>query len=616
MLPPIEVGISDGVRLLVAVTPTLTDIEAAQLARLLAASVSAPSSALIREARLGLLIDVLGDLQGELIDTVTYDAERAARRNRGETWPVSSTLIRLFGSWHRVLVAAMHLAFDGTVSRRPSSMKLAGYRRAYTRKEALKVIIEMRRVLGVWPTSGEYLWFRELCCRAATVNKKAEPRIPSMTPLNRLFGGYAPAITAAQAKVGEVPLESHDTTPPCPESHSVSVVEDPAIDVLGLATATSSGSKHAPGAPASEGTERLLPNASIWWKAIRHLSVSDRHLLWITLVARNASPGSVISEQALNAIRLCASDCGGAYVSRDVYDAWRKAQPRPDEWPSSRRIRAKFKSWLKAIEAAGLQPTPDVLAQRLSGRNPAFTLDERIAAVNACAVEWKLSHPGCPLRLYDYVVWAKAQMRTELPRFERLPLNNRTLTQYLTWNEMLAAAGHADLIDLNRMVHQRHGRFSDEELLDWLCGAAEELAAAGLKLTSRTYDRWAQALEQMLRTPADPTMSIPRSSQLVRRFGGWPHCMYAAGLITDGQFRGRRRHLNDSMTRAQLITFLANVLDELGDALSCASYDRWRNQRREHPNYDGEPIPSSTWLRIQLGDGRWNDAKATARRAE
>ncbi len=82
MLPPIEVGISDGVRLLVAVTPTLTDIEAAQLARLLAASVSAPSSALIREARLGLLIDVLGDLQGELIDTVTYDAERAARRNR------------------------------------------------------------------------------------------------------------------------------------------------------------------------------------------------------------------------------------------------------------------------------------------------------------------------------------------------------------------------------------------------------------------------------------------------------------------------------------------------------------------------------------------------------
>ena len=85
-------------------------------------SIASPLSGLLREARLGLLIQLLRDRHAEAVDTTLYDEECARRRERGEVWPASTSIARAFGDWYRAQMAAVHLAFLGTGARQPRSL--------------------------------------------------------------------------------------------------------------------------------------------------------------------------------------------------------------------------------------------------------------------------------------------------------------------------------------------------------------------------------------------------------------------------------------------------------------------------------------------------------------
>lgn len=205
--------VGDVARCLALLAASLPRAAAVQLCRLVGDSIAAPRSGLLREARLGLLVQMLHDRDGELVDSGEYEAERRRRARRGESWPAATTIARAFGDWLRAQMAAVHLAFSGTRARQPRSLHHTGRRDPYTRAELIAVMIELRRVFGVWLMSGEYLQFAELRRRAALQLGQPEPRLPTMTPINRLFGGYPALIAQARLAYGDPPpppVDAHE----------------------------------------------------------------------------------------------------------------------------------------------------------------------------------------------------------------------------------------------------------------------------------------------------------------------------------------------------------------------------------------------------------------------
>ncbi|HEX5556364.1 MAG TPA: hypothetical protein VFX13_01960 [Gaiellales bacterium] len=582
--------VSELARGLAQLVPTLASADREQLARLLATSVEAPSAGLIRRARLGLLIDILGRLAGELVDVPTYEAERANRAQANEVWPAATTLIRLFGTWFRAQAAAIDLAFRGTGARRPSSLQHTGSRPGYTAAEVREVLIEVRRVLGAWPLSGEYFEYRRLRRWAARLTGSPEPRLPSMTPLNRLYGGYEQALRDAQSEVGELP---HGPT-----------------------NGDRRVSKHSKRGAPEEGLARLTPAAQHWWRVVQGLGEPDRRFLWMALQGPAKTVATAVTDHCQFALRACADAVPDGRPSRKRYETWRSGQSRPDECPGSSTIRERFGSWAAALEAIGATPTPDVLAYRLRGRNPAFTIEELIRGIAVCGCDWKALHPGRPLRQLDYKRWAAAEMASASPRFERLALNDKTITQHMTWAEALVAAGHADLLGLNAMVFTRCSEWSDDDLFDWLREAAAEFDEEECRMSSRGYDEWAREIETHLRA-SDPTATVPHSPQMIRRFGDWLNTLLAAELITPAEHR-RRSHAG-GWTKEGLAIFLRRVLDKYGDAMTMREYDEWRENElaradtsKAHGCSHEVGIPSEGLVTVRLGDGSWRKAKAAA----
>jgi hypothetical protein len=588
MLPPIQLDVSELARGLAQLVPTLASSDRAQLACLVGTTVAAPSAGLIRLARLGLLIHILGRLAGELIDVPTYEAERVNRARANEVWPAATTLIRLFGTWFRVQVAAIDLAFRGTRSRRPSSLQHTGSRPGYSPTEVREVLIEVRRVLGAWPLSGEYFEYRRLRRRAARLTGSPEPRLPSMKPLTRLYGGYEQALRDAQAEVGELPP---------PPTHG-----------------DGHRSTHYNRAAPEEGLARLTPAAQHWWRLVQGLGEPDRRFLWTALQGPENTATTAVTDHCRFALRACADATPDGRPSRKQYESWRTDQSRPDEWPGSSTIRDRFGSWAAALETIGGAPTPDVLAYRLQGRTPAFTTEELIRGIAVCGSDWKALHPGRALRQLDYKRWAAAEMASASPRFARLALSDKTITQHMTWAEALVAAGHADLLGLNATIFTRCSEWSDDDLFDWLWQAAADFEEENSLMSSRSYDEWASGIETKMRA-SDPTATVPHSPQMIRRFGDWLSTLLTAGLITPSEHQ-RRSHAH-GWTKEALAIFLRPILDDYGEAMTVREYDEWRERQLARPEgseaiarIDQLPIPSEALITERLGDGSWRTAKA------
>lgn len=177
------------------------DEAARQLLELLSHSLAAPSAAERREARLGLLIDVVSQGEGEFVTTEAYERERSIRRAGGETWPTASSLSRAYGSWLSALRAACRFWFEGGAARVASDHRHAKPSQTYKpieiRSAILKAQADMNLPAGEWPTEWEFQEWAQIKRRLARL-AGSECRIPGAKQIRKAYGGYAAAVAAAR----------------------------------------------------------------------------------------------------------------------------------------------------------------------------------------------------------------------------------------------------------------------------------------------------------------------------------------------------------------------------------------------------------------------------------
>lgn len=180
------------------------DADAARdLIRLLAHSLAVPPAAERREARLGLLITLIGDT-GRIPKPAEYDE---ARRQAPDPWPDRSTLSAAYGNWRNACAAAMRQAdprsHPNGKRRPPVSDRGSGGRvRRFSRQEVIAAILRFHAEHDrQWPGEHELTaWGRHLRAHArATAGP--DPRIPTSRALRREFGTYPNAVAAANREL-------------------------------------------------------------------------------------------------------------------------------------------------------------------------------------------------------------------------------------------------------------------------------------------------------------------------------------------------------------------------------------------------------------------------------
>jgi hypothetical protein len=171
------------------------------LERLISNDMGAPTPAELREARLGLLIEVVSSGEGEIPRTRDYDGVRKHRaQTRGEDWPAASTLVESYGSFLAAVKAAMRLHHDGSAARVPHTHRHARPYKRYSRDEVVVAIRSFRDQHGTWPRSElEYLTWATTVRQARRNGGHRDPRLPSAKPIRTLFGGFQRALDVTKA---------------------------------------------------------------------------------------------------------------------------------------------------------------------------------------------------------------------------------------------------------------------------------------------------------------------------------------------------------------------------------------------------------------------------------
>lgn len=174
---------------------------ARELERLLGNSLAAPSAAERREARLGLLIDIVSGAEGEFVTAEAYERIRSERRERGEVWPAASSLSRAYGHWLRALEAACRFWHVGGAARVAADHRHARPSQSYKPIEIRSALLKAQANLGLaadeWPTEWEYL---EWAARNRQLGRSSgsERRIPGAKQIRKAYGSYAAAVAAAR----------------------------------------------------------------------------------------------------------------------------------------------------------------------------------------------------------------------------------------------------------------------------------------------------------------------------------------------------------------------------------------------------------------------------------
>lgn len=159
-----------------------------QLFEALSHSLAAPSPTRIREARLGLVIDLVRAGTGELPLIDEYEELRSARKKRGEKWPASSSLIEAYMSWPKVIRAAMEVHFgDGRVAHSPKRQRPQDI--TYSRQEIVEAFERCQREIGFAPTQWEFEEWAYVSRQIAWASGKT-PRIPGLKQIRKRFGGF------------------------------------------------------------------------------------------------------------------------------------------------------------------------------------------------------------------------------------------------------------------------------------------------------------------------------------------------------------------------------------------------------------------------------------------
>ena len=193
---PSEVGEALG-----RLVPGLLEQDAYDLMHLVARLVSLPNPALMRSARLGLLVELL-DGQGTVVRSPEYAQARRSRAD-GDSWPAHNTLCVAYGSWLGALTAAMSQLHSYG---RPAGYKAHTTGGPYSTSELLAAIEYCRAALAPWPSDddwprgNEYRQYRLLARELAAQVGDPEPRLPAMTVFRRRFGTWEMALQQARVE--------------------------------------------------------------------------------------------------------------------------------------------------------------------------------------------------------------------------------------------------------------------------------------------------------------------------------------------------------------------------------------------------------------------------------
>lgn len=194
-----DLTVSPEAAALLHLVPDLSERTLRDLERLLLADLAAPSGAELREARLGLLMQVVSDGSGQIPRADDYDTLREVRHALGERWPDSTTLIRAYSRWAVAVRAAMRLAFDGGAQRVAHTHKHGQGRRDYTRAEVIDAVLRFREEHGGrCPTATQFYAWGEHLRRAARNGGHPDPRVPTRPALRRKFPRFSLAVAAAK----------------------------------------------------------------------------------------------------------------------------------------------------------------------------------------------------------------------------------------------------------------------------------------------------------------------------------------------------------------------------------------------------------------------------------
>lgn len=183
-------------QMIAALVHALPEKTCADLHRLLAYSLAAPTPSELREARLGLLMELIRGLGGRVPRVSDYDRLRTRRARLAESWPSHSQLIRAYGNWLSAVGAALKLdqGLPGVSYRAPRPP------RRYTNEALLNAIDLCALSTGGLPTESDYRdWAR--------LTKEAEHRygcgrvaVPGSVAIRRRFGTWSSAIRAASRR--------------------------------------------------------------------------------------------------------------------------------------------------------------------------------------------------------------------------------------------------------------------------------------------------------------------------------------------------------------------------------------------------------------------------------
>jgi hypothetical protein len=246
---------------------------------------------------------------------------------------------------------------------------------------------------------------------------------------------------------------------------------------------------------------------------LRDRSEANRRFVLRHLRARLGGHMPWCEEAAVNALNVCANDLGRTPSRRD-YDAWRAAEAPPNQWLSATKIRDTFGSWPKALDAATLEPTPDVRVRRLAAKGGAYSAEHLLYGLRQCA-----EAVGTPFTQQQYVEWAREQRNH--PPFARYSADAWKFIQVFgSWRNALEAAG-----------------------VCWSTPAPDaalplvfEATRSCRYLSARAWNEFAREHE---RRGGDP---LPRSQWLSKEWGAsWPMVLYIAGAISHEEATRRER---------------------------------------------------------------------------
>ncbi len=183
--------------------PVLSEQTISDLGRLVNHSLSAISIPELREARLGLLIELVTGSQGVIPGIDDYNEARRQRAEDGEIWPAHTTLTRIHGGhWLGAVRAAMRVAEDGAKAG-VATVAGKGKQPPYNRREVINAIEQCWTGLrldpdGRGPSANEYKEWAWLGRRMARLSGQAEPRLPVLEIICKQFGSFERAIAVCR----------------------------------------------------------------------------------------------------------------------------------------------------------------------------------------------------------------------------------------------------------------------------------------------------------------------------------------------------------------------------------------------------------------------------------